>query len=1192
MVTFVIHWCLNNRFLVMLLTAVTAGAGYYCLINTPVDAIPDIGEKQVIVFADWPGRSPQDVEDQVTYPLTIALEGTPRVKTIRSASGFGFSMVFVIFRDDADYYWARSRVLERMNVAMTKLPPGVVPVLGPDATSLGQIFWYTLEAEGADLGQLRSLQDWYVRYQLQAVEGVSEVASVGGFVKQYQIDVHPEKLRAHRVTLPDVYEAVRRSNIDVGAKVVEKNGYEFLIRGVGFVKTVQDVENIVIRQVEGTPLFVKSVATVQLGPDFRRGALDNSGREAVGGVVVMRYGENPLHVLERVKARIAEIEPGLRASLPDGRQAPVRIVPFYDRTDIVNETIDTLREALTEEALVVGTIVVIFLLHLRSSLAILPTLPLSLGISFIVMYLLGIDSNIMSLAGIAIAIGDVADMGIIMTENIYRRLASEPERPYAEVIHEAATEVGGPIVTAVSNTIISFIPVFALTDQEGKLFKPLAYTKTFAIAASVILALTVVPVLSYYVLKPIRWSRTRSLLIGSVLGLAAVFLMHALLLSGFGTHSRWAGWPTSIAIGVMVAAAVYRMGREQLLPLERNAVSRGIFAFARPLLHWTVNHKKVFLAIPVSLVLLGMLVWLGFARIAAPLAAGLKRVGTDPTQTVAWNRLEHVFPGIGREFMPPLDEGSFLFMPSLLPSASLTQALDVVARQDIAISTVSEVESVVGKIGRAESALDPAPIGMFETIIILKPEEEWRTIPVERWHSGVAWLGWMRPTLLRLWPEERTITKDEILKELQDRTAMSGVLPTWLQPIQTRIVMLQTGFRAMMGIKVFGADPKVIEQVGLQMEQLLQKVPGAVDIVADRIVGKPYIEYEIDRGKIARYGVNIRDVQDVIEIAIGGENLTTTVEGRERYPMRVRYLRELRERFDDLEHILVPTSTGAHIPIGQVASIRFTLGPQELKSENGLLVGYVTMNTRDRDEVSVVEDAERLLQSEKRRSDELVAAGRHQEATLVVPAGYYWQWGGQFENQQRATKRLSLLVPLVLFSMFVMIYMGFGKWWLAFIVFFGILVSASGGFALLLFYGSNLSVAVWVGFIVLFGVADDASVVILSFLEDTFKDRHPQSVQEIRDLVVEASLKRVRPMLMSTATTVIGLMPIFLTHGRGSDVMQPMAVPSVGGMGVQMITFLVAPCLYCLVKEWQFRFAHRATLDADSRPADGTVHGD
>jgi Cu(I)/Ag(I) efflux system membrane protein CusA/SilA len=1146
---------LNNRLIVLLFSAVMLAVGWYCLKNTPVDALPDIGEKQVIVFADWPGRSPRDVEDQVTYPLTVSLQGTPSVKSIRSMSGFGFAMVFVIFRDDADYYWARSRVMERMAVAADRLPQGVVPTLGPDATALGQVFWYTLQADGADLGQLRSVQDWYVRYQLQSVEGVSEVASIGGYVKQYQIDVNPDKLRAHRVTLPEVYEAVRKSNIDVGAKVVENNGFEFFIRGVGFVKGVRDVEDIVIRQEGGTPIFVKTVAAVQLGPDFRRGALDNAGREAVGGVVLMRFGENPLNVLQRVKDKVKEIEPGLKITLTDGRQAPVRIVPFYDRTDIIYEVMDTLRENLVEEALAVAAVVFFFMLHVRSSLAILPTLPLSVAMSYIVMYFLGVDSNIMSLAGIAIAIGDVSDMGIVMTENIYRRLADEPDRPYFEVVREAALEVGPTIWTAVSNTIISFIPVFALTGPEGKLFKPLAFTKTFAISASVILALTLVPVTSYYLLKPVRWSRGRSVLLGGVTGLLAVFAARVSLAWGLGM-SGWSGWPTAIGIGVIVGALVYRMGREKLVPLEENIVSRGIYAFFRPLLRWTLNHKAAFLSIPVGLILLGLLIWLGFALVAYPVEAGLKAVGVDPTQTTAWLTLKRTFPGIGREFMPPLDEGSLLYMPSLLPSASLSEAQKIVAQQDAAIRDVPEVESVVGKIGRAESALDPAPISMIETIILLKPEEAWRTITDDNGH-------------------QRRITKQEILRELQARTAVPGVQPTWLQPIQTRLVMLQTGFRAMMGVKIFGSDPREIEQVGLQIEQILRQVPGATDVVADRIIGKPYIEFEINREAAARYGVAIRDVQDVIEIAIGGENLTTSVEGRERYPIRVRYPRELRERFADLERIVVPTSTGAQVPISQVAKVKYSLGPQELKSENGLLVGYVTMNTRDRDEVSVVEDAERRLQAEKRRSDELIAAGRHQEATLVVPAGYYWKWSGQFENQRRATERLSWLVPLVLVAMFIMLYMSLSPWWLPFVTWFGILVSAAGGFAMLLWYGSNMSVAVWVGFIALFGVADDSSVVILSFLEDKFKERRPRSVAEVRELVTEATLKRIRPLLMSTATTVIGLLPLFLTHGRGSDVMQPMAIPSVGGMGVQLITLLLAPCLYALVAEWKLR--HRSS---------------
>ena len=1168
MTNVIIRWCLNNRFLVVLVSLAILGVGYYSLTHATIDAIPDIGDKQVIVIADWPGRSPQDVEDQVTYPLTVSLSGTPGVKSIRSFSGFGFSMVYIIVKDEVDYYWARSRVLERMNVALSKLPEGVVPTLGPDATALGQIFYYTLEADGADLQQLRSLQDWYIRYQLQAVEGVTEVATLGGYVKQYQIDVMPEKLRAQRVTLPELYEAVRRSNVDVGAQVVENNRFEFFIRGKGFVKSVADIENIVVRQEAGIPIFVKNVATVQLGPEFRRGTLDKAGREAVGAVVLMRYGENPREVIRRLKARIAEIEPGLQILLASGKVAPVKLVPYYDRTEIIQETMATLKDTLIEESIVVGLIVILFLLHLRSSLAVLPTLPLALAMTFSAMYWFGVDSNIMSLAGIAIAIGDISDMGIIMTENIYRRLAAEPERPHAEVVYEAACEVGGAILSAVTNTIISFIPVFALTGPEGKMFQPLAYTKTFAVAASVILAITVVPVLSYYLLKPVVWSKRRSLLVGFVAGLLTIVTLRSAVAWGLGLSGVWTGWPTAIGAGVLVTALVYRMARERLLPLEENRVSRAIFVVYKPALGWVLSHKGTFLLIPSALVLIGVTVWLGFDRMATPLTFTMQAAGVEPTKWSAWQRLERTFPGIGREFMPPLDEGSFLYMPSLLPSASLTQVQEVLAQQNSAIKTVPEVEHVVGKAGRAESAIDPAPISMIETIISLKPIDQWRRITEKRWYSDRSWLSWCRPALRTVWPEERPIRKDEILAELNQKVAIPGVLPTWLQPIQTRIVMLQSGFRAMMGVKIFGNDLQEIERVALQMEQLLKKVPGAVDVVSDRLVGKPYIEYEIDRVSAARYGVSIQDIQDIIEIAIGGEALTTTVEKRERYQIRVRYPRELRERFDDLERILVPTSTGEHIPIAQVATLTFSIGPQEIKSENGLLVGYVTLNTRDRDEISVVEDAERLLQSEKKKSDELIAAGRASEASLVVPTGYYWTWSGQFENQQRAMARLSLLIPIVMLSMFFSMYIGFGKWWLVLLVFVDIAVSTAGGFIGLFFWGSNLSVAVWVGFIALFGVADDDSIVMLTYLEDLSRNKPPQTKEDMRNIVVEAGLKRIRPCLMTSVTTILGLAPIFLTSGRGSDVMQPMAIPSVGGMSVALITLFVIPCIYCLVKEW------------------------
>ena len=1189
MITAVIRWCLSNTFLVFIGVAVIVFGGIYAVKNTPVDAIPDIGEKQVIVFTDWPGRSPQDVDNQVTYPLTTSLTGTPGVKTIRSMSGFGFSMVFVIFKDDVDYYWARSRVLERINVAQQRLPTGVTPVLGPDATALGQVYWYTVEGEGFDLAELRSIQDWFLRYQINAVEGVSEVASIGGFVKQYQIDVHPDKLRAQRVTLFDVYEAVRKSNIDVGAKVLEKNGVEFFIRGVGFIKSVEDLEKIVIRQEGGTPIQVKHVASVTLGPDFRRGALDKAGVEAVGGVALMRYGENPQHVVERVKAKIKQLEAGLpQKTLADGRISKVRIVPFYDRTDIVQETIDTLKVALTEEALMAAAVVFIFLLHLRSTVSVMATLPLSVGLCFILMFAFGVDANIMSLAGLAIAIGDVGDMGIIMTENIYRHVAADdPKKSHFERVFDGAREVGGAIVTAVANTLISFIPVFFLADQEGKLFRPLAFTKTFAIGASVVLALTVVPVLCYYLFRPVKWSRRTIWIIAAGLAVAAVFATHAVFMVALaGTH--YSGWPMAIVVGVIVALAFVRMTRERFLPMEANPVSRGIARVYTPALRWVLDHKKTFLLAPLPILFFGLSIWLGIGTTLKPIEwlANLGAPADHPRielDQLRWQTVRHadgttgrrlfahkqpangdsvvretrIFPGIGREFMPSLDEGSFLYMPSLLPQAGLGAAIEVNAKQDLAIASVPEVESVVGKLGRAESALDPAPIGMMESIVILKPESDWRHVPVKRWFSG--WPGWLKKPLTWVAPEHRQITKGEILTELQEKTAIPGVLPTFLQPIQTRLVMLQTGFRAMMGVKIYGGDLKEIERIGLQIEALLKEVPGTTDIVADRIVGKPYLEFEIDRDRIARYGVSIRDVQDVIEIAIGGMNIMESVEGRERYPIRVRYLREFREDIPELEKILLPTSSGAQVPLAQVLTIKSVLGPQEIKGERGLLVGYVTMNMRDRDEVSVVEDSERLLQAAL------------QDGRLKLPAGYFWEWSGQFENQVRATKRMQILVPICIALMFLSLYLGFRRKWIAPVIFLDVAVSLSAGFLLLPLWDVNLSVAVWVGFLVLLGVVDDDSVVLSTYLEDIFDHTQPGGIAEIREAVVQAGLKRIRANLMTVCTTVFGLLPVFWATGRGADVMKPIALPSLGGMAVSVITMFIVPCLFSAIEEWKWK---------------------
>lgn len=1197
MVNAIIGWCLRNTFLMVLIIIGVCLAGYWAAVHIPVDAIPDIGEKQVIVYADWPGRSPKDVEDQVTYPLATGLTGTPGVKAVRSMSGFGFGMVFVIFKDRVDYYWARSRVLERLNVIQQRLPAGVVPALGPDATALGQVFWYTVEGEGFDLAELRSIQDWYIRYQLQSVEGVSEVASVGGFVKQYQIDLHPDKMRAFNVTLMDVLSAVRKSNIDVGAKVLEKGGSEFFIRGIGFVKSLQDLEGIVIRQEGGTPTTVRNVATVQLGPDFRRGALDKDGVEVVGGVVLIRYGANPRQVVRLVKQRITQLQPGLpKKRLPGGRVESVRIVPFYDRSTIVEETITTLKHALFEEAVLATLVVVFFLLHLRTTVAVLPTLPLGLALAFVLMYVLGIDSNIMSIAGLAIAIGDISDMGIIMAENIYRRLASATDQDrhqkgYFGIVYEAATEVGGAIVTAVTNTIVSFIPVFFLIDQEGRLFRPLAFTKTFAIGSSVVIAVTVVPFLCYLLFKPTRPRLYLTAFIATLCGLGAMLGTHLAFRLGLVGHGE-RGWLISMAVGVVVGLCVTRMVREGLVPVEQNPVSRRIWWVYSAALSWVLGHKKTFMAIPVLILFTGLSVWLGIHRTLYPLEWAVNRLaGGDRTVLeldqlqIQWIRNQagrqrirlvlrrddradtnvevvkrlRILPGIGREFMPPLDEGSFLYMPSLLPQAALSEVVAVNRRLDLAIASVPEVEIAVGKVGRVESALDPAPIGMIETIVILKPKDQWRRLSVRRFFSD--WPRFLRIPLRWIWKESRLITKNEILAELRQKTSIPGVLPTWLQPIQTRLVMLQTGFRAMMGVKIYGHDLGQIERIGLQIEQILKQIPGASDVVADRIVGKPYLEINIDRQAMARYGVNITDVQDVIEVALGGMNVTQSVEGRQRYPIQLRLARDFREDLDAISRINVPSSSGAQVPLAQLATFKAVLGPQEIKGERGLLVGYVTLNAVGIDEVSLVQQAQaRLIQAVK-------------DGRLQLPAGYYWEWSGQFENQVRAMSRMKILVPMTLMIMFVMLYIGFTRWWVAPVIFFGILVSAAGGFIVLGLWGANLSVAVWVGFLVLFGVVDDDGVVMATYLEGVFKDRHFDSIEQIRQAVLEAGLKRIRPCLMTTATTVIGLMPIFWATGRGSDVMKPMAIPSVGGMAISVVTLFIVPCIFCAVEEWKWRRA-------------------
>ncbi|MHC4162064.1 MAG: efflux RND transporter permease subunit [Planctomycetota bacterium] len=1225
MIDRLIRFCLENKLIVALFLILAVGWGILVAPfdwdlgdlprdPVPVDAIPDIGENQQIVFTAWPGRSPQDVEDQITYPLTVSLLGIPGVRTVRSYSYFGFSSIYVVFRDSIpeaqgdDFYWPRSRILEKLNsLPPGTLPPAVQPQLGPDATALGQIFWYTLEGEGFDLEELRTIQDWFVRYELQAVEGVSEVASVGGFVREYQVDVDPDAMRAYGVTLREVYDAVRRANIDVGARTIEINRVEYVIRGLGFVKTIVDLENTVVKERHNVPVYVKNIAHVSKGPALRRGALDKEGTEAVGGVVVVRYGENPLAVIKRVKEKIEKIEPGLATkTLPDGRTSRVKLVPFYDRTQLIHETLGTLETALTEEILVTILVVIFMVAHLRSSALISGLLPVAVLMCFVAMSRFGVDSNIMSLTGIAIAIGTMVDMGIILTENILKHLeAAGPGERRLEVIHRAASEVGGAVVTAISTTVVSFLPVFTMEGAEGKLFKPLAYTKTFALLASVIVALTIIPPLAHVLFGVRRQGdprRRRRLVATVVIALAAFswttwWLGLAVLVVGLWPWAvrrlpDQAGKRLPLAGSVLAFAAVLIVLNEHWLPLgpERGSVRNlifvggiilGLLVFFRffmrwyePLLRYFLAHKLVFFSMPIAVVLLGVTVWQGFDRVFGFVPRALASVGVSE-QTVRtwgpWSWASHTFPGLGKEFMPPLDEGSYLYMPTTMPHASIGEAMDVLAKQDMAMRAIPEVESVVGKIGRVESPLDPAPISMIETVINYVPEYGPRD--PETGERKRQWRDHIR-------------SPDDIWKEIVKAGEILGTTSApRLQPIATRIVMLQTGMRAPMGVKVRGDTLEEVERVGLAIEKYLKEVPSvqAAAVLADRIVGKPYIELELDRNAMARYGVNIRDVQDVIEVAIGGRRLTTTVEGRERYPVRVRYLRELRDSWEALGRILVPTARKAQVPLSQVAQLRYVRGPQVIKSEDTRLVGYVTFDKADYGlaEVEVVEDCQRYLR-EKRESGE-----------FVLPPGVTYDFAGSYENQVRAEKKLMIVLPLSLFIIFLILYFQFRSVSTTMLVFIGIFVAWAGGFLMLWFYAQdwflnfsifgesmrdlfqvhaiNLSVAVWVGFIALFGIASDDGVVMATYLKQTFERREIRTRQDARDATVEAGKRRIRPCLMTTATTLLALIPILTSRGRGADVMVPMAIPSFGGMAIELLTLFVVPVTYCLIQEWRLR---------------------
>ena len=1278
-----IRFFLENKLIVSMLTVFFIGWGIlvapfdwnvpgFPRDPVPVDAIPDTGENQQIIFTAWQGRSPQDVEDQVSYPLTVALLGVPGVKSIRSSSMFGFSSIFVIFDDDIEFYWSRSRLLEKLNsLPAGTLPPGVQPALGPDATPLGQVFWYTLEGHdqdgnvtgGWDLHELRTAQDWYVRYALSSVEGVAEVASIGGYVQEYQIDVDPDALHAHGVTLSSVFKAVSASNVDVGARTIEVNRAEYVVRGLGFIESLDDIEDTVVGVSDNVPITVRQVGTVSLGPAIRRGALDKGGAEAVGGVVVVRYGANPLAVINGVKDKLKEIAPGLPSKvLDDGRTSQLSVVPFYDRSGLIYETLGTLNSALEHEILVTIIVVLVMVGHLRSAVLISGLLPLAVLICFIAMKHLGVDANIVALSGIAIAIGTMVDVGIVLTENILKHVSpSQSARERLESVYRGAAEVGGAVTTAVLTTVVSFLPVFTMEGAEGKLFKPLAYTKTFALLGSIVVALVIIPPAAHLLLgrsanpgQRRRWLKAAFLVSG---GVAASMLTRWWVGAPLVVLGLWSiaepslpervrnaltkslSMVVAVIVGVVLAGLWEPLGPGR--PLANLVFTLGIIGVVlaafqlliwcyEPVLRWCLSNKFLFLCVPTALVVFGLFVWLGFSQVAGPLstpiASGTNAVRTVLPTSVAgedsvtaadvrtwkpWVAMNHAFPGLGKEFMPRLDEGSFLLMPVTMAHASIGEAFELLQEQDMLIRAIPEVEEVVGKIGRADSALDPAPISMVETVITYKPEyklnargkrgrylyddEEERFVLdtnnnlIEN-EDGRAF---------RQWRDHITSPKD-IWKQIEEAAAIPGMTTaSMLQPIETRRIMLQTGMRATMGVKVYGPDLETIEKVALEFEQLLREVPGVrpATVIADRVIGKPYLEIDIDRKAIARYGLSVRQVQDVIEVAIGGKKLTTTVEGRERYPVRVRYQRERRDEIEQLDAILVPTHSGAQVPLGQLAEIRYTPGPQNIKSEDTFLVAYVLFDKEPgRAEVDVVEEAQAYLAS-------VIESGDY-----TLPAGVSYRFAGNYENQQRAAAKLRVVLPLALFVIFLILYLQFRSTVTTGIVFSAVFVAWSGGFLMLWLYGQdwflnvdvlgtdlrelfqvrplNLSVAVWVGFLALFGIATDDGVIMATYLKQTFEADEPRDKQAVIEAVVKAGKRRIRPCLMTTATTTLALIPVLTSTGRGADVMVPMAIPSIGGMTVALITIFVVPTLYCLVAELRLRAGGSAELaTSSSEPA-------
>lgn len=1093
MIEKIIDWSSKNRLIVIFSYVILTGYGIYSVMYLPVDAIPDLSENQVIIFTEWMGRSPQIVEAQLTFPIVSSLQGLPEVTAVRAASMFGMSFVFVIFEDNTDIYFARTRVLERLSTLRASLPPGVTPSLGPDGTGVGHVFWYTVEGKGYDLGTLRAVQDWYIRYKLASVEGVAEVASIGGFVRQYQVDINPIQLRAYNITVSDVINAIQRSNNEVGGKIIEASDAEYFVRGQGYIRSVEDIDNTVVKTSDnGIPVLIKNVAKVQMGGDIRRGSLEKDGKgQVVGGIIVMRNGENAKEVIDRVKEKIAEISPGL----PDG----VQIVPSYDRSTLIREAIGTLDRALIEAAITVSIMVALFLLHFRSIVRIIIEIPVSVLLSFILMRIFGITSNIMSLGGIILAIGVIVDASIVMVENAYRNIAHALQEKghlssedYKAISIMSAKQVGRAIFFSELIILVSFLPVFLLTGQEGKLFTPLAFTKTFVMVASAVVVITLIPV-----------------------------LMTMLM-------------------------------RGKFRPEKQNPLTRFFIWMYEPIIHWVLKYRKTTIAINVVALVI-----------------------TIPM----------VFR-TGSEFMPPLDEGSILYMPVTLPNASITEVNRILQLQDQIIHTVPEVHHVLGKAGRAETATDNAPLSMIETIIVLKPKDEWRP----------------------------GITKKDIIAELDQKLQIPGVRNGWTQPIINRINMLSTGVRTDIGFKIFGDNLDTLEYYAIKAEQLLKTVDGAADIVAERVQNGYYLDIEIKREAAARYGVNIADIQDIIETAIGGQNLGIVLQGRMRFPIRMRYEREIRDNIEELKNLIIPvmaasgssagmgsasfasqkmsgsrpmgssdgmqnagktnettvsngfsllTSSGnskVYLPLSYLADIQVLTGPPMINSENGMLRSIVFMNTRGRDMGSVMEDAKKVIADK-----------------LNLPTGYTYTWSGQYEHKVRAQRTLTFIMPVVFLLIYFLLFFTLHDYKEAGVVMLSVPFALIGGMYMIYILGYNFSVAVWVGFIALYGIATETGVIMVVYLHEALDRRiraHEKGLrgpiiqQDIYDATVEGSVLRLRPKLMTVSVAMIGLVPVMWATGAGSDVMKPLTAPMIGGLFTSAVHVLVVtPILFAMMKE-------------------------